>query len=121
MWRKGGKVDTIPLNYKACQAITAWRKVRPNVDHDGLFVSKFKTLLTPRSIQYTVAKYMKEAHISGASVHTLRHTMATHHAARGTDLKTIQETLGHASLETTTIYVSLAKKAQRKALQEHAL
>ena len=68
-----------------------------------------------------LGKYLKEARIIGASVHTLRHTMATHHVARGTDLKTVQETLGHASLDTTTIYVSLAKRAQRKALQEHAL
>jgi site-specific recombinase XerD len=44
-----------------------------------------------------------------------------YHVTRGTDLKTIQETLGHASLATTTIYVQLAKKAQKKALQEHAL
>lgn len=47
--------------------------------------------------------------------------MAIHHVARGKDLKTIQEALGHAKLDTTAIYVSLAKKAQRKALQEHAL
>ncbi len=47
--------------------------------------------------------------------------MATHHVARGTDLKTVQVTLGHASLATTSIYVSLSKRAQKKALQEHAL
>lgn len=47
--------------------------------------------------------------------------MATHHIARGTDLKTVQETLGHADLATTALYVSLAKQAQRRALQEHAL
>ena len=46
---------------------------------------------------------------------------ATHHVARGTDLKTVQVTLGHASLATTSIYVSLSKRAQKKALQEHAL
>ena len=68
-----------------------------------------------------VSKYLKEAEIKGASVHTLRHTMATHHIARGTDLKTVQETLGHASLSTTAMYVQLAKKAQKRALQEHAL
>ncbi len=38
-----------------------------------------------------------------------------------TDLKSLQQTLGHADLATTSIYVSLAKKAQRQALQEHAL
>jgi site-specific recombinase XerD len=45
---------------------------------------------------------------------------ATHYIVRGTDPKTIQETLGHASLETTARYIALAEKAQRQALQEHA-
>jgi site-specific recombinase XerD len=119
--RKGGKLVTIPLNYKACHALASWLKVRPKVEDRQVFISKFHKPMSVRAIQYVVAGYMKEAGITGASVHTLRHTMATHHVARGTDLKTIQETLGHASLATTTIYVQLAKKAQKKALQEHAL
>ncbi len=119
--RKGGKIERIPLNYKACQALAAYLKVRPKVEHDGLFITKFKTRMTTRSIEYMVSKYLGETGISGASVHTLRHTMATHHVARGTDLKTVQVTLGHASLATTSIYVSLSKRAQKKALQEHAL
>ena len=41
--RKGGKVDTIPLNYKACQALAAWLSVRPEVDFATLFVTKFNT------------------------------------------------------------------------------
>jgi integrase/recombinase XerC len=119
--RKGGKVDTIPLNHKACKALKAWLKVRPEVDHQALLVTKFKTQMSPRAIQYAVAKYLQEADIQGASVHTIRHTMATHHVAAGTDLKTVQESLGHADLATTAIYVSLAKKAQRQYLQENAL
>ena len=47
--------------------------------------------------------------------------MATHHVAKGTDLKTLQVTLGHESLATTSIYVSLSKHSQKKALQENAL
>ena len=47
--------------------------------------------------------------------------MATHLIARGSDLKTFRETLGHASLETTARYIALAKTAQRKALQDYAL
>ncbi|HKP54948.1 MAG TPA: tyrosine-type recombinase/integrase [Chloroflexia bacterium] len=104
--RKGGKVDTIPLNYKACQVLAAWLKARPKMPFDEVFVSKFKTPMTARAIQYIVAGYMKEADIKGASVHTLRHTMATHHVARGTDLKTVQETLGHASLATQQLSMS---------------
>jgi site-specific recombinase XerD len=119
--RKGGKVDTIPLNYKACQALAAWMKVRPKVGHLSLFVTKFNTPMSKRAVQYTVGKYLQAAEIKNASVHTLRHTFGTHHALRGTDLKTIQETLGHADLSTTAIYVSLAKNAQRRALQQNAL
>jgi integrase/recombinase XerD len=119
--RKGGKTATIPLNYKACQAVAAYLQVRIDVGYQALFLSQFKQPMSIQAIQERVKKYMKEAGIEGASVHTLRHTMATHHVARGTDLKTVQETLGHADLATTTMYVSLAKTAQRKALQEHAL
>jgi site-specific recombinase XerD len=119
--RKGGKLVTIPLNYKACQVLASWLKARPKVEQPEVFISKFKTALSARAVQYVVAHYLHEAGITGASVHTLRHTMATHHTARGTDLKTLQETLGHASLATTSIYVQLAKKAQKRALQEHAL
>jgi site-specific recombinase XerD len=67
--------------------------------------TEFQTPMSLRAIQYTVEKYLKLANIPNASVHTLRHTMATHHIAKGTDLKTIQETLGHESLGTTTIYI----------------
>ncbi len=77
--------------------------------------------MSARSIEAMVSKYLTETAIAHASVHPLRHTMATHHVARGTDLKTVQVTLGHASLATTSIYVSLSKQAQKKALQEHAL
>ncbi len=119
--RKGGKTEYIPLNHKACKAVAAYLLVRPEVGETALFISQFKRPISTRAIQHRMTKYVAEAGITGASVHTLRHTMATHHVARGTDLKTVQETLGHADLKTTSVYVSLAKTAQRKALQEHAL
>lgn len=119
--RKGGNIQQVPLNYKACQALAAYLEVRPEVDHQALWVTKFKTPMSRRAIQYQVKKYLDDAGIKGASVHSIRHTFATHHVAKGTDLKTVQETMGHASLATTSIYVSLAKEAQRQALQENAL
>lgn len=118
---KRRKQRTLPLNYKACRAIKAWLIARPDVESSALFVSEFRQPLGPRGIQKTVAKYLKDAGIKNASVHTLRHTFGTHHVAKGTDLRTVQEALGHASLQTTSIYVSTAKEAMKRDLQEHAL
>jgi site-specific recombinase XerD len=118
---KGRKDRWIPLNYKACQALQTWLKVRPSVPGDALFVTKFQQPMGVRAIEHAVDKYLKEAGIKGASVHTLRHTFATHHVAQGTSLRSVQEILGHADLKTTSIYVQLAQDAVRKELQEHAL
>ena len=92
-----------------------------DVAHDGLFVTKFRSPLGVRAIQHVVEKYLKEAGINGASVHTLRHTFGTHHVAQGTSLRTVQEMLGHADLKTTSIYVQLAQDVAKRELQEHAL
>jgi site-specific recombinase XerD len=124
--RKRGKEVLLPLNWKACEALSAWVAEREQwVGRDSteqaLFVSKFKKVMTPRAIRFLVEKYMDRAGIEGASVHTLRHTMATHYLAKGGDLKSVQEMLGHESLETTQIYLGLAKKVQRRMVQEFAL
>jgi site-specific recombinase XerD len=119
--RKGGTIDTIALNFKACDALAAYLAERPTTGHAAVFISKLDTPLSTRAIQYMIEKYLEAAGIVGASVHKLRHTFATHHVARGTDLKTLQDMLGHASLVSTEVYVSPAKNVQRQALQEHAL
>lgn len=119
--RKGGRFETIPLNYKACKAIVAYLKIRPSIPDVGLFITKYKKHLGKRGIQNIVKKYAEEAGITDCHPHVLRHTHATHHAAKGTALPVIQGNLGHASLKTTSIYITLAKESQKKALQENAL
>ena len=69
-----------------------------------------------------VEKYLKEAGIINVSVHTLRHTFATHTIKKGTKLEVVWQALGgHESLETTSIYVHLAREQMDKELQENAL
>ena len=118
---KGGKDRTITLNFKACKALRAYLRVRPKVPFGEIFVNKFREPLGARGVQNLVKKYLKEAGIKNASVHSLRHTFGTHHVAKGTSLRTVQEALGHQDLQTTSIYVSLAREVMDKELQEHAL
>ena len=118
---KGRKQRSVTLNYKACRAIKNYLAVRPDVTDSHLFISKFRNGLSARAIEHRVTKHLKEAGIPNASVHTLRHTFATHTIKRGTKLEVVRQALGHESLETTGIYVHLAREMMDKELQENAL
>lgn len=118
---KGRKTRTITLNWKACRAIHSYLCIRPAVDDSRLFISKFGSGLSPRAIEYLVSKYLTEAGIIGASVHSLRHTFATQHVKNGTKLDVVRQALGHADLKTTAIYVGLARDVMDRELQANAL
>lgn len=65
----------------------------------------------PVSLQRAVKSAVQQTGISKqVSVHTLRHSFATHLLEKGYDIKTIKELLGHKNLQTTMIYTRLASK-----------
>ena len=95
--------------------------MRPTATDTRLFLSKFKTGMSGRAIEKVLTKYLLEAKISGAKVHTLRHTFATHQVRNGTQLPTVRDALGHSSLAITSLYVGLAREQMDKELQANAL
>ena len=68
-----------------------------------------------------LGKYYRRAGIEGATVHTLRHSFCTHHAAAGTNIVVIQRAAGHASLTTTQRYLHLVDRMIEQAMEENAL
>jgi site-specific recombinase XerD len=115
------KERVIPVNSKATSALKAYIGSRYATDDQPLYINRFRKRLGARGVEKILAKYLEEAGIADASVESLRHTFGTHHVAKGTSLKTVQEVMGHRDSRTTDIYVSLAKQIAPREMEEHSL
>jgi integrase/recombinase XerC len=107
---KGGKTRVAPIIATVREAIAAYLALCPyTLKREGpLFVGAKGGPLSPRIVQLTMERLRGALGLpDSATPHALRHSFATHLLARGGDLRTIQELLGHASLSTTQIYTSV--------------
>jgi site-specific recombinase XerD len=112
---------SIPLNSKACEALQDYLSLRPATEAPQVFLNRLGQPLGNRGVEKTLAGYLRQANVFGASVQSLRHTFATHHVALGTSLKTVQEILGLADIRDAEVYRTLAVEIKRREVEEHAL
>ncbi|QHZ98477.1 tyrosine recombinase XerC [Pasteurella multocida] len=107
---KGNKERIVPFGRYASHAIQQWLKVRIlfNPKDEALFVSQLGNRLTHRAIQQRLEVWgIKQGLNSHLNPHKLRHSFATHMLEASSDLRAVQELLGHSNLSTTQIYTHL--------------
>jgi len=118
---KGGIGRYVPLPETTLKILRAHYKTHLNpllvfpAPGRGEYLESIYTKPLPdSSIQTVFKKSLREVGVNkDASVHTLRHSYATHLLEDGTDIRVIQEYLGHKSIKTTMIYTHLTPLLQK--------
>ena len=120
---KGNKMRLVPLVPEAIAAIEDWLEFRPACQHQSLFTTLTRKPLGRHGLQALFRKALRNANItrSGITIHTLRHSFATLLLRNGCDLMSIKEMLGHASLESTAIYLHVDMSSLQAAAAKHPL
>jgi tyrosine recombinase XerD len=117
---KGNKQRLIPIGDRAIAIINDYinseRSSQIRIySKDHLFLNRFGKPINRQGVYNVVKKYVKKAGLKSAtSPHTLRHTFATHLLEGSADIRSVQELLGHANINTTQIYTSVSKERLKK-------
>ena len=107
---KGNKERLVPILPIVKDKIAAYLEACPYNQQpgDALFLGARGERISPRIVQRTLEKIRSHLGLPDTlTPHALRHSFATHLLAQGTDLRSIQELLGHASLSTTQRYTNV--------------
>ncbi|MDD0839998.1 tyrosine recombinase XerC [Curvibacter sp. HBC61] len=111
---KGGKRRSVPIGRQALAALQRWLHLRGGLDsaavldQPALFMGRNGTRLTPQSIWQRLRRRSVLAGMPTAvHPHMLRHSFASHVLQSSSDLRAVQELLGHANISTTQVYTRL--------------
>ncbi|MCX8138554.1 MAG: tyrosine recombinase XerC [Gemmataceae bacterium] len=123
---KGKRERLALLGPAAQQALAEWLAAREAFLQQrrtrrtpAVFVNRFGTRLSSRSVGRLLQTYLRRAGIeTRTSPHTLRHTFATHLLDAGADIRGVQELLGHKQLTTTQIYTHVSTRRLRDSYRQ---
>lgn len=123
---KGSKQRTIYLPQLCIEAYHNYADKRPEPKdrrEKALFISQKGQRLSHRAIERMVKKYFVKANLDATrlSPHKLRHTAATNMLNANTDIRVIQQALGHETLQTTQIYAHVSNASLREAFLNNSL
>ncbi len=108
---KGNKRRVVPVGQPALEALRQWLVVRdqaPVTQQKALFVGQRGTRLSGQSVWRCLrARSLQAGLASPVHPHMLRHSFASHVLQSSSDLRGVQELLGHASISTTQVYTRL--------------
>jgi integrase/recombinase XerC len=120
---KGGKERVVPFGVPAARALRAWSAHgRPELVRAGspaaLFLGDRGGRWGQRQARETVHALAALAGVDDVAPHALRHSAATHLLAGGSDLRSVQEVLGHADLGTTQRYTHVDAERLRTVFEQ---
>jgi site-specific recombinase XerD len=115
---KGGKFRSVPLNLDVRKSISDYLDVRPKIQDDHVFISRFSKGIEPRAVERLIERYARFADLEGVTPHTLRHSFGKHVLDSGADLVSVSSLLGHQRLETTAIYTTPSQRDLEKVVEK---
>lgn len=108
---KGQKTRINPLGDASIRALRRWLALRSDYatpTETALFLSQRRSRISPRNVQERLNRLARHNGLSGkVHPHMLRHACASHFLQNSSDLRAVQELLGHENLSTTQIYTHL--------------
>lgn len=115
---KGKKERIIPIGEYVLDSMKKYLEKRPKLylmkRDDHLFLNNHGKGLSRSSFFKMIKKRLKICNINiDISPHTLRHSFATHMIEHGSDLRVVQELLGHSDISTTKIYTHISNQKVR--------